>query len=290
MTEGLIIKGNGGIYTVRTEEGDIECSLRGKFRIGEIVPTAGDLCLVENTETGKGIVKEILPRKNSLIRPKLANVDNMMIIFAAANPEPILSVVDKLTVISEKNKIKPIIIITKADVGEEEKIDEYRTIYESAGYRVIVTSKDEDDGIQQLLKDEFKNKITTVAGCSGVGKSTLLNKLFGGENLQTGEISSKSHRGKHTTTCVELFERCGGYIADTPGFSSIEINELEKEELENLFPEIKRNLGDCRFKGCSHINEPDCSVKEAFAKGDITPHRYENYVQFYTMLKSIKKY
>ncbi len=290
MIEGIIIKGNGGLYTVKHDGGYIDCSIRGKFRIGEITPIAGDRCIVEKTDDGKGSISQVLPRKNSLIRPKLANVDNLLIVFAAANPKPILNVVDKLTVLSEKKSIKPIIIITKADVGQAEEIGYYKNIYELAGYSVIVTSKDNPGDIEERLKEELTGKVTAVAGCSGVGKSTLLNGLFGIDYLQTGDISKKNKKGKHTTTCVELFEKFGGFVADTPGFSSLDIGEVEKDELEQLFPEIKCRLGNCRFTGCSHINEPDCMVKKALENKLISESRYNNYIEFYNILKNAKKY
>ncbi len=287
---GIIVKVSSGIYTVYHDNCRTECRPRGKFRINGTAPVAGDRCVIELNQDGTGVINEILPRKNSMIRPKLANIDNLLIVFAAKNPEPQPGVIDRLTVTAEQKGITPVIIITKADLETPEKIAEYEKIYASAGYKVIVTSSSDDKTAEQLLGNILKDKITAVAGCSGVGKSTFLNRIFGDENLKTGEISSKNLKGKHTTTCIQLYEKCGGLIADTPGFSSLEIFDAEKEEIEEYFPEIKVRLGNCRFSGCSHITEPDCPVKEAVENGEIHPERYESYVKLYTDLKNRKKY
>lgn len=287
MAEGIIIKINNGIYTVKYNDSTIECKIKGKLRSVGLKPVVGDNCAfdVENS-----IITDILPRKNSFIRPKLANVDNMIVVFAGANPEPQPGVIDRLTVTAEQKGIKPIIVITKADIASKEIIEKYEKIYKSAGYEVIVTSRDEKDELPKELIKSFKGKITAVAGCSGVGKSTFLNKLFGDENLRTGEISAKNLKGRHTTTCIELFEKFGGFIADTPGFSSLEIFDAEKEDIEKYFPEIKENSGDCKFVGCSHISEPDCKVKDALKNNKIHPLRYESYVNLYLEMKNRKKY
>lgn len=287
---GIIVKVSSGIYTVSHKGGRTECRPRGKFRINGTAPVAGDGCIIELNDDNTGVITEILPRKNSMIRPKLSNIDNLLIVFAAKNPEPQPGVIDRLTVTAEQKGITPVIIITKADLETPEKIAEYEKIYKSAGYKVIVTSSSDEKCAEELLGDILKDKITAVAGCSGVGKSTFLNRIFGEDNLKTGEISSKNLKGKHTTTCIELYEKFGGLIADTPGFSSLEIFDAEKEELEQYFPEIKCRLGGCRFTGCSHVTEPDCPVKDAVESGEIHPERYESYVKLYTELKNRKKY
>lgn len=286
---GIIVKVSSGVYTVSHAEGKIECRPRGKFRINGTAPIAGDRCVFEVNNDGTGTITEILPRKNSMIRPKLANIDNLLVVFAARNPEPQPSIIDRLTVTAEQKNITPVIVITKADLATEKEIEKYKSIYTSAGYKVVVTASGYD-GSEEQIKDILCGKITAVAGCSGVGKSTFLNRLFGDEALKTGEISSKNLKGRHTTTCIELYEKFGGLVADTPGFSSLEIFEAEKEELESFFPEIKRYLGNCRFTGCSHITEPDCPVKDAVSAGSISSSRYESYVQLYTDLKNKKKY
>lgn len=287
---GIIVKVSSGVYTVKHDEGKTECRPRGKFRINGTAPVAGDKCVIEINADGTGVINEVLPRKNSLIRPKLANIDNLLIVFAAKNPEPQPAIIDRLTVTAEQKGITPVIVITKADLATPEEIKKFKDVYESAGYKVIVTSSLEESGFREEFESILFGKITAVAGCSGVGKSTFLNRIFGEENLKTGEISSKNLKGRHTTTCIELYEKFGGLVADTPGFSSLEIFDAEKEELENYFPEIKRNLGDCRFVGCSHISEPDCSVKDAFLRGEICSSRYESYVQLYKDLKNRKRY
>lgn len=286
---GIITKVSSGIYTVCADGTKTECRPRGKFRINGTAPIAGDRCVFEQNGA-EGVITEILPRKNSMIRPKLANIDNLLVVFAVKNPKPQPDIIDRLTVTAEQKGIRPIIIITKADLEKKEIVAEYSEIYKSAGYKVVVTSSADEKQAEELLGDVLKDKITAVAGCSGVGKSTFLNRIFGENNLKTGEISAKNLKGKHTTTCTELYEKYGGLIADTPGFSSLEIFEAEKEELENYFPEIKKRLGGCRFTGCSHISEPDCPVKAAVEQGEIHQQRYESYVKLYNDLKNKKKY
>ncbi len=287
---GIILKINSGIYHVKYDGGIIECSIRGKMKKAGITPVVGDKCIFEFCEDNKGVITEIIPRKNSLIRPKLSNVDNLLVVFAAAEPKPQLAIIDRLTVTAEQKGIKPIIVITKSDIAPIDVTTKYENIYKSAGYDVIVTSSNCKDDVLEKLKPLFLNKITAVAGCSGVGKSTFLNKIFGESSIKTGEISSKNSRGRHTTTCIELYEKSGGLIADTPGFSSLDIFDAEKEELENYFPEIKSRLGNCKFIGCSHITEPSCVIKEAVARGEILPERYESYVSLYEDIKNRKKY
>lgn len=285
MTEGIIVKISSGIYTVKCEDKVFECKVRGRMRIRDAVPIVGDRCLVSEDDT---VICDLFPRKNSMIRPKLANIDNLLIVFAAADPKPLPGVIDKLLVMAEKNGTSPVIVITKSDIGDETEISTYVETYEKAGYTVFVTS--DKCSTVEFPKGFFSGKITAVAGCSGVGKSTLLNRIFGNTLFRTGEISEKSKRGKNTTTCIELLEKDGGYVADTPGFSSFELIDIEKEELETLFPEISKATGHCRFVGCSHINEPGCGVKTALDEGRIARSRYENYVKMYNDLKNIKKY
>ena len=280
MSEGIIIKINSGIYTVKSETDLINCSLRGKFRIGGITPYVGDRCVVSND-----VITDILPRKNYMIRPRLANIDMLLVVFSASNPGPQLDIIDKITVMAELKNITPVIVITKSDLADEKTVGFYKGIYDLTGYKVIVTALDEKNDIDVFLKKELKGGLAAVTGCSGVGKSTLLNRLLGDGMLKTGEVSAKNKRGRHTTTCIQLFERYGGFIADTPGFASFEVGEIKQNEVENYFPEIRGRLGKCRFKGCSHINEPDCPVKDALIKGEFAKSRYDSYVKIYNDLK-----
>ncbi len=280
MAEGIIIKINSGIYTVKSGIEIINCSLRGKFRIDGITPYVGDRCVVSND-----VITDILPRKNYMIRPRLANIDMLLVVFSASNPKPQLDIIDKITVMAELKNITPVIVITKSDLSDEKTVGFYKNIYDLTGYKVIVTALDEKNDIDFFLEKELRGGLAAVAGCSGVGKSTLLNRLLGNCTLKTGEISAKNKRGRHTTTCIQLFERYGGFIADTPGFASFEVGEIKQNEVENYFPEIRGRLGKCRFKGCSHINEPDCPVKDALIKGEFAKSRYDNYVKIYNDLK-----
>ena len=280
MSEGIIIKINSGIYTVKSGTDLITCSLRGKFRIDGITPYVGDKCVVSND-----VITDILPRKNFMIRPRLANIDMLLVVFSASNPKPQLDIIDKITVMAELKNITPVIVITKSDLSDDETVEFYKNIYDLTGYKVIVTASNENNDIDSFLEKELRGGLAAVAGCSGVGKSTLLNKLLGDGTLKTGEISSKSKRGRHTTTCIQLFERYGGFVADTPGFTSFEVGEIKQDEIENYFPEIRSRLGKCRFKGCSHINEPDCPVKDALEKGEFAKSRYDSYVKIYNDLK-----
>lgn len=286
MTKGRIIKGIGGFYYVKAADNVIyECKARGIFRKESIKPAIGDFVdiLVEN---GKGSIEKIYPRTSYLIRPTVANIDVLVIVVAAAEPEPNILLIDKLLVNSENAGIEPIILINKTDVKSGETLKE---TYEKAGYPVILTSAKEQDVKKEILP-YIKDKTSAFAGLSGVGKSTILN-LITDTVQQTGEISDKIKRGKHTTRHVELLELPqGGFVLDTPGFSSFELLSIKADELYKNFPEM-RNLKDmCRFKGCMHINEPDCIVKEKVESGEIAKSRYESYVELFGELKKIKEW
>ncbi len=285
LLKGTIIKGIGGFYYVDTEEGIIECRARGKFRKTDVLPTVGDKVVVETENAKQGSVKEIEKRTNTLIRPAVSNIDTLMIVAAITNPMPDTGLIDKMLVIAASKGIKGALCINKSDldsVGDTEKI---KSCYENAGYKVFVTSAERGEGIDELKKS-LKDKTTAFAGLSGVGKSSILTIITGRE-LETGD-TSRIERGKHTTRHVELIKIEEGYVFDTPGFSQLEVEDIKASELKSYFPEIERYDSLCRFRGCSHISEPDCAVKEALERGDIADSRYDSYVKMYEKLKLIK--
>ncbi len=283
---GKIIKGIGGFYYVKTADNTVyECKARGIFRKDNIKPCIGDE--VEILADGeKGSIENIYPRRTELIRPSVSNIDVLVIVVAAKDPEPNIFLIDKLLVNAEKSGIIPIICINKTDAASG---DELLDIYQKAGYEVICVSAKKGDGFEKLLP-HLKDKTSAFAGLSGVGKSSILN-LLTDTCQETGEVSEKIKRGKHTTRHVELLElRGGGYVLDTPGFSSFEVNNIKATELYKYFPEM-RDYGDmCRFKSCSHINEPDCIIKERVECGEISKSRYESYKELFEQLKNVKEW
>lgn len=281
---GKIYKGIGGFYYVNTDNDEIiECKARGKFRKEHIIPIIGDEVEID-IKNGKGTISEIYPRKNSLIRPAVANIDLVIVVVAAKSPDPAPYVIDKMLVNAEINGIEAMVCINKTDLAE---YDQLKSIYEKAGYKTIAVSGETREGIDEL-REIIKDKTTAFAGVSGVGKSTILSHIIGSE-LETGAISDKISRGRHTTRHVELFKlKDGGYILDTPGFSSVETEDVSVEELDNCFPEIIKAKGGCRFRTCAHIDEPDCSVKKAVEEGEIPLSRYESYKELYETLRGKK--
>lgn len=286
---GVITKGIGGFYYVQTDRGLIECRARGKFRKMNISPQVGDNVEIEVSENEelKGSIENILPRKNIFIRPPVANIDSIIITFAAENPEPNLLLVDKLTTAAVSMNVDCIICINKIDLNME-KAEEYKKIYEQAGFKVILASSIKNIGTD-ILRDVLKNKVTALAGNSGVGKSSLINTIDANLNLKTGDLSKKIQRGRHTTRHSELFPLSfGGFILDTPGFSSFDISLITQENPASLFPEISKHSYGCRFSGCSHLQEPGCAVKEALNRGEISPCRYESYKLLSEEVKNLK--
>lgn len=291
--QGRIIKGIAGFYYVKCGNQLIyECKAKGIFRKDRKKPLVGDEVRMDVIDEEKrlGNIIEMLPRKNELIRPAVANIDQALVIFAAASPEPSLGLLNRFLILMEHSGIDTVICFNKADLADEEKKKKLAAIYESAGYRVLFTCAGQGRGLEPV-KELLKGKITTVAGPSGVGKSTLINCLQSETVMETGEISEKIERGKHTTRHSQLIALdTQTYIFDTPGFGSLSVSDLLPEELQQCFPEFAKYQGDCRFLGCAHINEPDCGVKQAVMAGEISTERYNDYVSLYTECKNKRRY
>ena len=290
--QGKIIKGIAGFYYVQTTEGLYECKAKGIFRKEKIKPLVGDDVEISVTDEDKktGNVDQILPRKNTLIRPAVANIDQVLVIFAAASPKPNLNLLDRFLVSMEKQGVPAVLCFNKQDMVEEEEQHRLRHIYENSGCRVLFTCAEKNQGIRQV-RELLNGKTTAVAGPSGVGKSTMVNLLAPEAQMETGEISKKIDRGKHTTRHSEILlvgERT--YICDTPGFTSLAVWDMEKEELKDYFREFGEYEGQCRFQGCTHTHEPGCRVKEALDEGKISRQRYDNYLEMYTELKEKRRY
>lgn len=291
--QGKIVKGISGFYYVHVvESGIYECKAKGIFRQQKMKPLVGDDVEIDiiSEEKKTGNVAAILPRKNALIRPAVANVEQALLIFAAASPNPNFNLLDRFLVMMGRQDVPVILCFNKCDLITEEQQQEIASIYEASGCKILFVSAKKELGLKKL-QEILEGKTTTVAGPSGVGKSSLINLLAPEACMETGEISKKIERGRHTTRHAELIQLKGdGYIMDTPGFSSLYLPEMEKEELQDCYPEFAAFEPYCRFHGCSHISEPDCGVKEALSEGKIHPVRYENYCQLYGELKDRKKY
>lgn len=291
--EGKIIKGIAGFYYVYINSlGLYECKAKGIFRNQKIKPLVGDNVVIDVIDDieKKGNIVDILERKNELIRPAVANVDQALVIFAAADPAPNLNLLDRFLIMMLKQKVDTIICFNKKDIVSAEEIRLLEETYLKCGYRVIFTSAFTEDGIEVIL-NLLRNKTSVVAGPSGVGKSSIINLIQPEANMETGVISEKIKRGKHTTRHSELFYvEDNTFIMDTPGFSSLYITEMEKENLKDYFIEFQEYGDNCRFNGCAHINEPNCAVKEALLQGKISKVRYDNYKDLYEELKNQKKY
>ncbi|WIF94589.1 ribosome small subunit-dependent GTPase A [Caminicella sporogenes] len=281
MKEGIIVKGIGGFYYIKCGDNVYECRARGIFRKKNIKPLVGDYVKFTLNNENSGVIEEILDRKSELLRPPVANVEHAIIVFAAKNPEPNMILLDKMLVLGEVAGLKLTICINKIDLDENgEIIKKIQSIYKNTGYNIIFSSTKNDLGIDDI-KNVLKNKITVFAGPSGVGKSSILNAVQSNLKLKTGDISRKIKRGKHTTRHTELLELdFGGWVVDTPGFTSLNIDFIESEKIAECFPEFRKYLDECKFTDCMHINEPDCKVKEALDNGFISKQRYENYVSF----------
>lgn len=291
--QGKIIKGIAGFYYVHVfGKGTYECKAKGVFRKDNKKPLVGDDVEIQilNEEKMLGNIIDIKPRRSEIIRPAVANIEQALVIFSIVKPQPNFNLLDRFLIMMQQQDIPCIICFNKMDMDEERAGVEYMRIYETCGYETMCVSAKEKKGIERL-KDVLRGKTTTVAGPSGVGKSSIINELQSGIQMETGSISTKIERGKHTTRHSELIAmEENTYILDTPGFSSLGLFELEKEELQQYYPEFAKHEKYCRFGGCAHISEPVCGVKDAVERGEIDKLRYENYTILYDELKERKKY
>lgn len=291
--QGKIVKGIAGFYYIHVvESGVYECKAKGIFRKEKIKPLVGDNVVIEvldeNEKTGNII--RVLPRSNELIRPAVANIDQALVVFSVIKPCPHLSLLNRFLVMMESRQISVILCFNKEDIAQDFQIEALEQIYSKCGYPCIFTSALEQTNIDRVRK-LLKGKTTAIAGPSGVGKSSIINVLQPEARMETGDISKKIERGKHTTRHSELFlVDKDSYIMDTPGFSSLYVNDFEKEELKDYFPEFQRYEGACRFDGCSHTHEPDCAVKKGVADGEIAVARYDSYKEIYEELKDRRRY
>ena len=291
--QGKIIRGIAGFYYVHVPEtGILECKAKGIFRKNKLKPLVGDFVTVSviDEENKKGKIDEVLERKNELIRPAVANIDQALVIFAIKKPEPNLNLLDRFLIMMQQKNIPCILVFNKSDLATEEERKALDEIYKNSGCEILFISAKQDQGMEEVSA-MLAGKTSTVAGPSGVGKSSLINKLQSNVNMETGSISEKIERGKHTTRHTEFIPIGEDtFIMDTPGFSSLAVFDMEKEELEQFYPEFDEYRNSCRFNGCSHTHEPGCSVKEAIEEKKISKERYENYKLIYEELKNRKKY
>lgn len=290
---GKIIKGIAGFYYVNVaESGLYECKARGIFRKEKTKPLVGDEVEMEVLDKAEktGNIMAVLPRKNELVRPAVANVDQALVVFAVTEPEPHFNLLDRFLVMMERKEIPTVLCFNKEDIATSAQTEELAKIYRVCGYPVVFTSAREGSNVDKV-KRLLKGRTTVIAGPSGVGKSSLINRLQPAVRMETGDISRKIARGKHTTRHSELIAIDEeSYIVDTPGFSSLYAGDMEKEELKYYFREFAPLEGQCRFQGCVHLSEPDCAVKQAVERGKIHEIRYHDYQEIYEELKNRKKY
>lgn len=286
--EGIIIKNESNLYTIKTKQKQYEALPRGRFKNEDITPIVGDKVkiLVEN-ETAT--IEEIMPRKVYIKRPKLANITQIVFVQSSKEPKPDLLLLDKQLAYAEYLNVKSLIVLNKTDLDKKQEFKNIKEIYQQIGYKVIETQAKEKIGIDELKK-ELAGNISAFAGNSGVGKSTLINSLFNKNITQEGEISKKNKKGKNTTTTTEIYEIGKDiYIADTPGFSTFDISEISANELEKYFVEFKPLLENCEFVGCTHIKEQNCGIKKGISEGKVSKDRYERYCKIYLELKEKEK-
>lgn len=275
--KGKIIKGIGGFYYVKTSEGLIECKARGKFRHKDMKPMVGDDVEIE-VSNGKGVIEDIFERKSQLIRPTVANVTQAFVVFAVKNPDINFDLLNRFLILCEHNNIEAVVCLNKVDLVSEEEKEAIKKKIVDIGYEVLYINAKRGIGVEKL-REKLDNNETVLCGPSGAGKSTLINTLTEKYHMETGEVSEKIGRGKHTTRHSELIDVVGGYIVDTPGFSTLEVNFIEKEDLRYSFPEFEEYNNLCKFRGCLHYKEPNCAVKKAVEEGKINKYRYDFYIR-----------
>lgn len=291
--QGKIMKGIAGFYYVYAKDGNVyECKAKGIFRKDNIKPLVGDDVEISvlDAEKKEGSIASILPRKNQLIRPAVANVDQAFVIFAMENPKPNFMLLDRFLIMMEREGIPAVICFNKKDLGDSVQAQEWKEIYEKCGYTVLQTSAQSGEGVEEIRRI-LQGKTTVVAGPSGVGKSSVTNCVQDGIFMETGEISRKLKRGKHTTRHSQIIPvGKETFLVDTPGFSSLYLADMEEQELKGYFPEFEKFAPACRFLECRHLKEPDCAVKDALERGEISQLRYENYLGLYQELKEKRRY
>ena len=286
--QGRIIKGIGGFYNVLLEGGTIvTCKARGRFRNEGVTPMVGDQVEVSFHETGFAAMDDILPRKNALLRPPVANIDLLVIVLSASIPKPDFLLADKLLIQAKTLQIEPLLVLNKMDSAKQEITDEFLRDY--AAFHTLLASSATGEGID-ALKQALTNRVSCFAGQSAVGKSSLLNALFPELALETGGLAKKTDRGKHTTRQAELWPYLGGAVLDTPGFSLFEMSELEQSALDASYPEFAGVTSECRFTGCRHVAEPDCAVKALLSQGKLSKGRYERYLEIQKEIEEKRKH
>jgi ribosome biogenesis GTPase / thiamine phosphate phosphatase len=291
LAKGKIFQSLSGFYDIISDGEIYRTRARGNFRNKKITPLVGDNVEFESSSLKEGYLLKIFKRKNSLVRPPIANIDQSVLVTATVKPDFSFNLLDRQLIALEISQIKPIIYFTKTDLLDYQQFVYFKhvkNIYENIGYKVILPSMMNDDESVRQLNDLFYGKETVFMGQTGAGKSTLLNKILPDLKLATGEISEALNRGKHTTRKVNFISINNGLVADTPGFSSYEAFDIKPEELRNYFPEFKQNAGQCKFRGCVHINEPSCEIKRMVSENQIAAERYHDYVQIYEILKNKK--
>lgn len=275
--EGIIIKGIGGFYYIKTDEGIIECKARGKFRYNSLKPMVGDRVTIK-VENGKGVIEDIHERSSELIRPTVANVTQAFVVFSIKNPDINLDLLNRFLTLCEYNDIHAVVCLNKEDLCTEEEKENLKELINDIGYEVLFINAKEGKGFD-ALKERLEHNITVLCGPSGAGKSTLLNSFIDREHMETGSVSEKIGRGKHTTRHSELIDVDNGYLVDTPGFTTLDVTFIDRDSLKYCFPEFNDYNNLCKFNGCNHYKEPKCAVKEAVEEGKINKLRYDFYIK-----------
>lgn len=290
--QGLIIENIANLYKIKIDNKIYEANARGKLRKEEIIPVVGDRIEIQilSEENNKAVIEKILPRSTYIKRPKMSNITQLILVVSSKNPKPDLLLLDKQLAFAEYLGITPIIVLNKTDLDNRQEFEEIKSVYETIGYKVIKTVAKGEEGIEDL-KETLKENINAFSGNSGVGKSTLINAIFKNNITQEGEISQRNKKGKNTTTSTVIYEiDKNTYIADTPGFSTFDISEIEYRELDKYFREFKPLIENCEFVGCTHIKEEKCGIKQAVQQGKVDGGRYERFCKIYEELKEKDKY